>query len=203
MAKINYLIGKQGFERVRERLGEIITDELANQVTLDTQNPADINAKVWAERGQAFDVSELPAINIILAKGNFDNEDSQTTDGTYTFMIDAYSSAASKDGKDGDFLTALKIQRMIGIIREVLCDHQYRTLGFAPGFIGHVDVNNISFPDPLQIHDAQSANVGRLQLTVRLIESATPEEPLLIGSFKTSVKISTTNKGYLFVGYNY
>ena len=203
MPKIDYLIPPQNFEIVRQRIGEIIADELSHQVVLDTDSGADINARVWMERAQAFSHTEMPAINVLLAKSGYDNGDANVDDGTYTFEIDVYACAKADADSRGDFLAALKMQRMCGIVRTIFTDQAYRTLGFAPPYIERVSVVGMNFPDPLPVQDTLNVVMGRVTLTVRVNEDGKAKDPELIGSYTTQIKLETTNKGYYLKGINY
>lgn len=205
MAKLNYIIDSQAYEKIRDRIGEILADEISNQATLDTVAGADINAKVWAERTQAFSHTETPAVNILLARGDYSNSDATMDDGTYLFQIDAYTSskADTVKGKNGDLIAAQKLQRLMGIIRTILTDSAYRTLGFSAPFIEGCGITGISFLDPQIVTDTISVHTGRIIFSVRVPELGLGKEPTIIDSYKTSIKLSTTDEGYLFIGETY
>src|SRR3990167_3818287 len=116
-------ISPQSFELVRDRIGVILTLELANQFILGA-DPA----------------------------------------------LDVEVSAKSTDDDSGDVLAMIKCQKLIGVIRAILQDPQYKTLGYAPGFIMSRQSTKIAFANKYQ-GDSMNTVVGRLMFNVKVPET--------------------------------
>lgn len=193
------VIPPQGFEIVRDRIGEILFDEISSQVAQSYNT--DIDAQVYVERSNQIDKTELPLINISLSTGSYDNKNQGNLNGTYIFDIDAYTHSKSTEDESGDVLAALKLQRILGVCRAILENPVYKTLGYMPGFIirtGCSDIN-IAIPGAGKL-DTLNTLMGRLSFTVVLIENTELIVPVLIAGYDTSIKMVLTNTGYKYVG---
>ena len=82
MPKITQAIPPQAFEIIRNRIGLILAEEIDNQSIL-TYDP-DLDLTVWVERTVPFDKTELPSVNVSLARGSYDSKTYRETDSTYT-----------------------------------------------------------------------------------------------------------------------
>lgn len=199
MPLIVNVIPPQGFEIVRDRIGEILFDEISSQVAKSYNT--DIDAQVYVERSNQIDKTELPLINISLSTGSYDNKNQGNVNGTYTFDIDAYTHAKTTEDESGDVLAAFKLQKILGVCRAILENPVYKTLGYTPGFIirtGCSDIN-IAIPGAGKL-DTLNTLMGRLSFTVVLIESTELIVPALITGYDTSIKMVLTNQGYKYVG---
>lgn len=198
MPQINDLIGEKSFEKVRDRLAEILADEITNQSELAGSTLQ--NAPVYTERFVPFSDTEIPAVNVMLARGDYNLYTAVTQDGTYMYNVDCYhKSKTTADGR-GDMLATKKLQQLVGVVQTVLSHHKYRTLGFAPPFIERVEVKDIKFADPTNTKDSNSVVMSRLSVLVRVPEGIDPDTVVLLGGFNTSVKIANSVDGYVFSG---
>ena len=196
-ALITSIIGDQAFELIRERIGLILTEELANQYTL-TNNQA-LFVSTFIERFVPFDHEELPGINILFSKGEYPLK---TTDGrvngNYHYNIDCYTKAASTSTDYGDTLASIKLQNLMGKIRAILENPVYKTLAFAPGIVMSTGVVNMHVFDPQNEKDLMNMAVGRLVFGVKAVETVSLLDRNLIAGYKSSVKLVETEKGYTF-----
>jgi hypothetical protein len=199
MSLITQAIPPQAFELIRDRIGEILTTEINKQYTLTYDEELDIDA-VWVERFIPFDKEEMPAINVTLISGNLSGHTQRNTDGQYTYAIDVYTKAKSRDDDPGDALATRRLHRLIGICRAILESPYYPTLAFTPPFIANRHCESISIAEPGR-QDAVSAIMGRLTFVVRVPESMELKTPTSIAFSNTSVKINTTDKGYFYAAY--
>ncbi|MBC7486103.1 MAG: hypothetical protein H7282_05075 [Cytophagaceae bacterium] len=197
MSKIINPIPPQGFEIVRDRIADILIDELASQAVLCAD--PELNINVFLERFNTLDKSEFPAANIALATGAYDNENMKTVDGTYTYYVDFYSSSKTTTERS-DTLANKKLQKYLGKARAIFKNPVYKTLGFAPPFISKVTVATLDINPPTPTNDADSSVEGRLSITVRLVETTELIEAVLIAGYETKIKIGETNKGYYYKG---
>lgn len=201
MSVINGIIPKQHFEYVHDRIGEILADELDNQYLLTYDE--DLDVTVYKERQHPFNHQELPAVNVMLWKGDFSHQTQIETQGFYRFIIECTGVADFEDGQDrnssrGDTLSMTRIQKLMGKIRAILENPQYKTLGFVPPYIGMRKVEDLMFMKHPN-HDADSSSIGRLIFLVQVNETASLIEPVLLGTHQTTVKLSVTDQGYIWV----
>ena len=82
MAKINTIIQSQANEVIRDRIAEIIADEINNQIIMNYPSP-DIDATVWVERSNSPDKTELPMIVVSLGGSTWGNKNQGSVDGTH------------------------------------------------------------------------------------------------------------------------
>ncbi len=200
MAKITTAIPAQAFEVVRDRIAEILIDELENQVAKFYKE--ELNAKVHIERFIPFDDSELPIVNVGLARGDFDNQTTIDSDGTYRYNIDCYHSAKSTKDVQGDTLANIRLQTLVGACRAILESSQYIRLNFPPPFIMNRQFENIAIAEPPDKKDTISVVMARLTFTVRVPENVDVTSANLIAGFDTQVKLALTEKGYIYSGDN-
>jgi len=199
MSRIIEVIQEQNYELVRDRIGEILIDELDHQALI-SYNP-EIDATVYVEYKPAFDASQMPAVNVSLANGNYDNKDMAQVDGEYLYHIDAYARANSTQDNDGSSLATYRLHRLLGICRAILENPQYKTLGFEAPSISRVAVQSIDIQEPAK-QDAYSTAMGRLIFMVKVVETVELITPRLIDGYDTQVKLGETDLGYIFSGNN-
>jgi len=197
VSKINSIISPQGFEVVRDRIGLIIADELANQATLAAM-PA-INATVYIERFIPFDKTELPALNVCLALGNYANKKAPDGVATYNYNIDIYTGSKTNDTDFGDKRAAFTMQKIAGIVRYILSDAQYRTLDFPAPFITRVTIADFNIKEPTTGgQDGLNVCMGRLNLEVLVAESQDLLDTIALLSATTSIKLSESDSGFFY-----
>lgn len=196
MARILTPITSQAYERIRDRIGEILADELVVQAAIEYAD--ELDAEVFVERFIPFDKEDMPCVNVLLGTGNYDNKAAVKVDGTYTYNIDCYMTCKTKTGKNGDSEASFKLQKLMGVCRAILENTQYKTLGFTPPFISHTEVRSISIANPVNNQDATSVVMGRITFIVRVPEFTTPVLPSLLAGYDTVMKLNLTNKGYFF-----
>ena len=199
MALLLKPIGAQHFELVRDRIGEVLALELVNQCDNLQPSISGLKPAVWLERTTTIDVSEMPALNVFIADANFSNKDARQVDGVYTFEVDLYTRSGTNAGlASGESQSRRKAQRLAGIVRTILESPAYKTLGFAPGFIGGSMVNSMVFPVSQQPLDAASVTQMRIGFSVRVAEDSQLGEGVPLALLSTTVKLYNTNKGYVW-----
>lgn len=198
MSVINGIIPSQKFETIRDKIGSILADELANQCSLTSDPVLDLD--VWVERFIPFDESELPAVNVSLATGNFAGHTQKSTEGTYTYFIDVHTKAPTTAVDKGDSLAMVKLQKILGVCRAILEDPKYKTLGFDAPIIFNRKFETLAIADPGK-QDAASAVMGRLGFLVKTTETVELINAPLIGRSDTRIKLFETDKGYFYAAY--
>lgn len=201
MSVIANIIPPQSFEIVRDRIGRILADELTNQFQMSGNKV--VKVKNFIERVVAFDNTELPAVNVSFAEDSFVWNTAIQSTGTARYYIDVYGNApSSANGVRGDALAMTNLQRLMGVIRSILMDARYKTLGFdvRPGFIAHRHIESIQVQNPNQKRDdSESTVMGRLIMQVVMPETTEYTVPRNASGFLTQVKLADTGKGYEWV----
>jgi len=196
--KITTEIPVAAFERIRDRMFEILVEEFAGQVLLGYDPELEVN--VYKERSNAIDKTETSAIVVGLAKGNWSNKHQGSQDGAYQFFVDHFTKSKSNSEGDGDTLSALKLQKIMRVTRAILEDPIYKTLGYAPlpvPFIMKTYFSTLDIADGNN-RDANNIEMGRLVFNVVANETSKLIDPPLIAGYKTTVKMDGTGKGFLF-----
>ncbi len=193
-------IPPQAFELVRDRIGEIIETELANQVT-SFYDPG-LDTSVYVEASVPFDRTELSLVNINYAGGPVESKNAKDSTSAYVFNIDVFGHAKSTELINGDKSAAIKVQRIIGACRSIMQNPVYKTLAFLPGvFISRVSLREIGIMDPGSLkQDAMSTYMGRLVIIVQCIEIESLIIPPSIAGYDTRLKISEGDQGYKYTG---
>lgn len=205
MSRIGHIITPQAFEFIRDRVANILQDELDNQFLLSYDPSLDIGVEI--ERNTPFDESDLPAINVSVDAGTWANKHQGCTTGTYQINIDTVTSGSASPGKSGDSVSAIKGHRIAGLVRCILEDPQYKTLGYSTvppnkPFVVRVYCSDIKFGNS-GAADANNQVTSRVVLTVEAIETADLIIPNLIEGYDTVVKMDNTSQGYFYQGENY
>ena len=99
---INTVIPEQQFELVRNRIGEILFEELANQVMLGN---TDADVKIYTERIVPMNQGETTSLNLIFSNGDYPMQTAVYADGVYTFFIDCYNTSPTVGTNRGDKLS--------------------------------------------------------------------------------------------------
>jgi len=196
LSKITTIIPIQNFELIRDRVAQILTDELAQQFVLS--GDADNNATVFLERTIPVDKTETPLVNVNLNRVSLETQVQVNTDAVVLFNIDVYHSSKSDSTNAGDQLAVLKLHRLMGICRAILEDPQYKTLGFATPFIMNRHVESLDIAESGK-QDAVSFSMGRLVFSVKIPENTALLVPTVAAGFDTSLTLELTAKGYQFI----
>lgn len=198
---ITQAIAPQSFEVIRDRLGRILAEELPNQATLLLQD--DLNANVWMERFIPIDKTELPSVIVTLAEGNYDGQTVVQNDGTYRYNIDVHMNSKANVLERGDTKSMTRLHRLLGVVRSILMDSKYKTLGFAPPFIMNRHIESLQIQNPNQKeHDGDHTVMGRLVMSVKAPETGSEVPISTMQESDTSVSLDSTDKGYKWVRLN-
>jgi len=200
MPEIVKAITQRNYELIRDRIANILAIELPSQATLNSD--VGLSPTIEIERFVPVKDTELPLVNVMLLRGDYDSYTSIQQDGTYMYHVDIYTKSKWSDDDRADKLAFMKLQRLTGVIQAILSDSKYRTLGFAPPSLSRVQVNSIKFAEPANNKDASSSVMARLEFEVRVPETVEVATLVLIGGYDTSVILGNTDSGYVFSGNN-
>lgn len=150
-------IPAQAFELIANRIAEILTIEIKNQV--DIQN-FDDEVEVVLERIHPFEGNEDVSVQVYFKGGNFDGQTQKDVQGEYMYFIDLYTTAMGIGSKTSSEISKNKNYRYTGIIRYILNSGKYPTLGFPAGMIGGKYIKSISADLEFSNFGADPSNSG-------------------------------------------
>ena len=200
----------QYFELIRDRLGLIIYQELENQWTQfgdeDLEAPlpnpqistTPESLKVYIDRIVPIDESECPVVNISYNGATYEKNPLRA-EGSNTFFIDVYTKASGDEGSDADTVAAVKLQKILGKIAFILRHSYYKTLGFAPGFIGGLKISSIQIGSAKDLNDLNGCIMGRITFDVIASENVTPVATSDLQGFYTTAKMYLSNRGFVYI----
>lgn len=207
MSQISTPILNQAFELIREQIGVILTTEFEEQKTQLNQQD-DIAVKilerttVWSERFVPMQESEEFIVIPLFFSGNYSNQSAQRVQGDYQYYIDCYGRAkADKKLKTrADINSARRLQRLVGIIRNILSHPSYLTLGFPanPQIVRSSHVTSIKRTEVERQDDAVSTLMYRIILTVSACETTDNLPSVPLAGSDTTVLINETTLGYQY-----
>lgn len=200
MSNITTIIPRQQFEFIRDRIFEILVDEINGQYILTSDS--EFNILSFIERNTPIDKTECPAMVVSYAKSDFSNKHQGSTDNAIVFNIDFFTNSKSNIADGGDKLSALKLHKLLGVARYILEDPIYKTLGFTAPYIMKSYVSEINIAAGNK-EDATNTSMGRLTFNVVCNETNVLKTPELIEGFNTQVKIDNSGKGYFYEGQTY
>lgn len=203
MPKILSVLGPQAFELIRDRIAIILADEIEGQYLL-TYDPDFGAMKVFVESANPNDKEDLPIINLSFAMGSYPLLKEYNGDilGSYIYNIDVYTNSPSDDEADGDNLSGIKLQKILGVCRAILDNPIYRNLNYAPGFIQRVSVQDINIrADSKDMNnDSLNTRMGRLTVSVEVQEKVSLLTGNILNEWTTTVSLNETADGYYYQG---
>ena len=199
MANINAPILPQKFEQIRDQIALIIATELANQATL--QGEAIFNAVVWTERFIPTDSTETPQIVVNYDSANFSDETPESNLAEHEYQIDILTQGTRQAGDaGGDKDSALKAQRLAGVVFAILQSPYYVVLGFPLNFgIRNRQVTNLQVANSGSKQDVKHTYVARLTLSVKVAEEVFPIAVSPAEGYDSQALIEETDEGYKVV----
>lgn len=204
MGIINKIIGESAFEKIRDRIYEIVSDELLQQAAI-TYDDDFLDATVYLERWVPFQHAEMPCVNITFAGGDIDGTNHETKNSShreYRFNIDFYGHSPTTSSDRGDKRAAIRVQRLMAVVDAIMRDKRYTTLQFERPFIMNTKIESINIGNPQNTMDAANVVLGRLIFVVRVPEDVQDVEPRDLPGYTTNVLIGDSSSGYVFSGDN-
>jgi len=192
----NFQIPIQNFEIIRDRIALIIATELENQYDLF----GGFNPSVWIERFIPFDISELPAVNIVLESLNLISKNPGKCTYEAKFNVQVSISSGDLYDQSGDVLSSIDCQKLSGQIRYILENPNNLRLQFHanPSIVQGNEISEILISKPDE-KDGNYSTISQLALKIRMEENNGVVVPLTGESYVTSMRIETTNKGLKLV----
>jgi len=195
MALINDTIGADLFQQSRDNIAGILLLELPNQATL--QQNEDLNfSKIWCERKRPFNASEIPAINLLIDTVNYGAKNRGQREANPIYTIDVYDSKVSTADEDADKLVSDNSWQIARTIQYILDHPIYSTLGLKP-YIYHTEVVSIEAGQAEMTNDNR-CSILRIKFQVKTISVLNGATPITLSQLNTSVKLASTDKGYIY-----
>lgn len=198
-AKINEIIGEQPFESIRDRIGLILAEEIANQYLLTGNENLNLTG-VWIDRTNPFNFVDAPCINVTMAdlQSEQNAKASVSSDETARYNIDVYCSQKSTPNESGSVLSRQQAQKILGIVRVILEDSRYNTLDFPKPSLTGVKANSIQMADANN-EDNQNIAMGRLVLEVRGVSGLKLGSTVPLDRNTTEVRLENTTRGLRYI----
>lgn len=197
MNLIHTTIGQQNFERVLERIGVILTDELQYQSTYRPE----LTVEVYKERDIPYNHEEPTMVNVMMERVDYSLQTVAQHDGLHRYIIEATMGGKGNATEGGDTVGMTKVQRLAGVMRAILMNPKYKTLGFAAPFIKNRHIQSMEFGKPIR-QDTAHTVMARIVLAVDFVETTEFTIPETMVGYWTGVRLEETDKGYLFIAYN-
>lgn len=200
--KLNYIIGSSNFELVRDKIALILKEELDNQALLrGSGNPvipnSDYTADVYIERFVPVDKSEPNVIIVSLNNSNLDNRTPISQSNECSFSIDVFTTAQQTSSNFGYYNSAVKLHRLIGLIRHILMSPYYDRLSFSNGIVESRAITQFQFSEVRDEQDAIFSRMARATFNVRMIETSNQITPVTAEGYDSIIKIEETENGFL------
>src|SRR4051812_37027763 len=97
---ITNIIPKQNFEKVRDRIGLILFEELTNQKVLQESDfPESVN--VFLERITPADIEEQVIVNVLFDSAQYGGINQKDSQGKTIYFIDIYTTGKEQDSQPG------------------------------------------------------------------------------------------------------
>lgn len=185
---IQYLIDKKdNFEIVRDKIGFILVNEIANQKALaitSGKNPHLWDLDIYLERSSAFEqylndaADQAPIVNIWVDNQSFMQNASNISERQKTeciYNIDCYGFGFAKDVAEGGFLAGdeqanYNVQRAVRLVRNILFSSQYTYLDLR-GLVWKRWIQSLTFYQPeINTTTIQKVSAARMTLVVAFNE---------------------------------
>lgn len=186
---INVVIPKTGIEILKPQIALIILQELNNQKTIATGDYLEAlesfyssngNLNIFVDRYHALNENELNAIVITAtrestANGSIGGKHIVTSE----FTIDVIGQAKGNSNIYGDVKNNQILNRISGVIKQILLAGEYSSLGLTPGTISHKEVQTRNFYKP-NSQDANNLNGIETVLSVEYDEKVLQQDSKIL-----------------------
>lgn len=189
---------------VRNKIGEILSIELANQLAL-------INARLLTETNEAIiadlelykasipkyvfvdrflDVTEneIPYLNVTFIKNPQDYLITNSSiNGEVKYIVESWQQSKTVGDIRGDQYSCFKLERLLSACSKILSSNQYKNLGLENPLIGYLNVVNVEVGEPKTDADNSKNQIyGRLTVVVKVHEEVLSGTGYLIeGNYTT------------------
>jgi len=195
MPVITNIIPEQPVELVRNRVAEILLDELDNQVSLFMNYDLDVDVDVESQNPYV-DKVDMPLVSVSVLKGNLGNKHQGQQDGKYQLAVEVFTNAKSTAAQKADQRATFHLHKIMGAVRYILEDPKYKWLGYVQNtFIIRTFLSDFIIYESKK-DDANCTIGGRWVLNFEVVESNTLITPQLADGYLTKAKLYLTAQGY-------
>jgi len=177
MAIFTEHIAEQGFQKVANRIGEILIEEIANQQTIQSFEE---DVEIYLELQEPFDKSQDVVISVDFKMADYGNYTTRDSQGNCTYYIDLWCCGMGIGDVPASTVAKNKLYRYLGIIRYILSSGKIQTLGFPNGLIGGKYVEKIVVDNDYSNHERHSNQDGSYIRFARVIYSVRVQENQLL-----------------------
>lgn len=209
------------FEIVRDKVAQILADEVASQKALAVtagKDPSLWDLLIFAERGNPWEqyLNDLtpdtlpPVVNVWFSNDAFampqgNVVEAQAAEGVLN--IDCIGFGVSRaDGAGhiaGDELAAREAHRALRLVRNILMASEYTYLGLRPAVARRWVGSRTTFQPPVSDQSAQKVIGARLELQVKYIETSPQYQGELMEILAIDIKRASTGQILAQLEYNY
>lgn len=201
MPKIITVIGPRAFEVVRNRIAEILTDEINNQGVLSSDQDF-LSTNILIASDGPEDMEGLSTVNVSLLNGKFGERTSYDgkVKSTYLYAIDVYTKSKNTKDFSADYLSTIKCEKITGLCFAILDNPIYRSLGYgSKSFIERVKCNDFNFRSKNKNNvDVNQCEMGRIVFEVQVDETVDLLTATVLSDFATTLNLNTSDKGYFY-----
>jgi hypothetical protein len=200
-AILQEIIPTQGFEIVAHRICEIITEEIANQQSL--QNLTE-TCKVFLERIEPFTKEEDVMVTVAYRESIPEGNTQSDYQGFEMFFIDLFISGGSEDDDFASVVMQKKLYKYLGLIRYILSSGKMPTLGLPPGLIGGKYIKKITLDTDYSNfgnhsnYDWAYIRFARIMFMVRIQERTDLWQGIPLLGNDTQIHLENTTQGLQF-----
>lgn len=207
MAQITDRILPSALEVIRDQIGVILADEIANQAVLNQTADPDLaalltNFTLFSERFEPPNDNELPAVLFFFFNGDFDQKSQHTKRGIYHYYLDLYTSAISNPGNTSSQVASADAQRIAMIINHILEHPHYLTLNLPTRpnpVVARTQVINIKRTEEENTHSGLGVMMYRIIFQVEVSENTGTITGVPVDRATTNVRIEQTDLGYQYI----
>jgi len=185
MSKIDFEITDQNYTIVRDQIIAILTSELIEQYNI-TSDPL-FQLTIYKERFIPYDKIELPAISVYFSNSEYNDNNPSQSAGTAVFNIEVTTSAKNTSSVKGDTQAVIDCQKLIGVVRYILMNPNYLSLGLTDKkIIRNRRIDSINFGRNNQ-QDGIHTAFGIITLSVDMVESNGVLEGVSLEGYTTTL----------------
>lgn len=197
-SRISTIIEPRSFELIRDRIAQILVDEIQNQGAINYDDDLSAINSVYVSRNTAYQQSEGTVVNVAFVECDYENHSINKTVGVYQFHIEVTTSNATSGGVDGYTNAEVKLHKILGVSHAILSNAAYVKLAFTSAFIEHRSVSKMQIGQARDNQDMTSTVFGRFILTVRAVETTDLPTATLIAGYDTTARVGQTDKGWVW-----
>lgn len=195
-------IVNQGFDIVNNRILSILTEEIANQQTLQGFTET---VDIFSERIEPFDKNQDVMITSAFRQATFDGQTTRDSQGEYHYFIDIFASGYGTPDNDASIVSKNKLFRYLGLVRYILSSGKYLTLGFDRGLIGGKYIEKITLDTDYSNfgnhsnYDGSYIRFARIIFRVRVQENQLLWDGIPLNGNTSTVTLNNTEQGTQFI----